>query len=387
MKRPEYKLIPILLVLILGIFGGTARFRPVEEPAANIPQDSLSENVPASDITVSEETPAPESTPPVEETPEPTPTPEPEYFTINMIGDCTLASSEYYQGSQWGYDTVIGGDYAYPFSLTADYFADDDMTFANLECALTDSNDRRDKVFTFKTDPEYANILVEGNVEFVTLANNHVLDYGQEGYDDTKAALDAVGIAYAGRDEYAVYETESGLRIGIYALSFGTVDQIKAGIAALQALDVDFIIAAMHWGDEGSYSANAEQKKLAHACIDAGADFVYGSHPHTLQPVEEYNGKYIYYSMGNWTFGGNTDPRDNDTFILRLTLERTPDGEVSVIKREHIPASCSGVENGNDYRPYVYDEGSEEYERVLSKLSGSYTGQNLSIGYEYSNNE
>ena len=156
------------------------------------------------------------------------------------------------------------------------------------------------------------------------------LDYGQEGYQDTKDALDAVNIGYAGRDEYAIYETESGLRVGVYALSFGTTAQVKAGMEALKAPEPDFIIAAMHWGDEGSYTVNADQITLAHACIDEGADFVYGSHPHTLQPYEVYKGKYIYYSMGNWTFGGNTDPRDNDTFILRLTLEKTPDGEVSV---------------------------------------------------------
>ncbi len=389
MKKSEIKLISILLVLILAIFGGTAQLRPdsTEAPRPEGPSLSRPEEpeLPQKQPIAPSDPQEPEESPAAAETPEPVA--ESEYFTINMIGDCTLASVSYYQGTPQGYDTVINGDWAYPFSLTADMFADDDMTFANLECSLTDSNNRTDKTFTFKCDPEYANIMVEGNVEFVTLANNHVLDYGQQGYDDTKAALDAVGIAYAGRDEYAVYETESGLRVGVYALSFGTTAQVKAGMSALKELEPDFIIAAMHWGDEGSYTVNADQITLAHACIDEGADFVYGSHPHTLQPYEVYKDKYIYYSMGNWTFGGNTDPRDNDTFILRLSLEKTPDGEVKIIDREHIPAACSGVENGNDYRPLLYEEGSEEYKRVLSKLDGSFTGQNLSIGYEYSSNE
>ena len=383
MKKSEVKLISILLVLILAIFGGTARMRPVFEhgyaplpPVVSVPTEP---SAPAEPSEPAEDEPQVEVTPEV--------IPESEFFTINMIGDCTLASVSYYQGTAQGYDTVINGDWAYPFSLTAELFADDDLTFANLECSLTDSNNRTDKTFTFKCSPDYANIMVEGNVEFVTLANNHVLDYGQEGYQDTKDALDAVGIGYAGRDEYAVYETESGLRVGVYALSFGTTAQVKEGMAALKALDPDFIIAAMHWGDEGSYTVNSDQITLAHACIDEGADFVYGSHPHTLQPYEQYKGKYIYYSMGNWTFGGNTDPRDNDTFILRLTLEKTPDGEVSVIEREHIPAACSGVEVGNDYRPVLYEEGSEGYKRVISKLDGSFTGQNLTIGYGYSSNE
>jgi len=389
MKKSEIKIISILLVLILAIFGGTAQMRPVAKPSPAPEAPSLSQpeepSLPQKQPISPSESQEPVESPAEVETPEPVV--ESEYFTINMIGDCTLSSVSYYQGTPQGYDTVINGDWAYPFSLTADMFADDDMTFANLECSLTNSNNRTDKTFTFKCDPEYANIMVEGNVEFVTLANNHVLDYGQQGYADTKAALDAVGVAYAGRDEYAVYETESGLRVGVYALSFGTTAQVKAGMAALKELEPDFIIAAMHWGDEGSYTVNSDQITLAHACIDAGADFVYGSHPHTLQPYEVYKDKYIYYSMGNWTFGGNTDPRDNDTFILRLSLEKTPEGDVKIIDREHIPAACSGVENGNDYRPLLYEEGTEEYKRVLSKLDGSFTGQNLSIGYEYSNNE
>ena len=393
MKNKEFKFIAILLIVLLGIFGGTARLRPdsVGDTLSYLPQDQVQTqpdspaDKPQQDVPVQpQDTPKP----PEESTlPEPTPTPEPEYFTLHFIGDCTLACNEYYQGTAQGYDTVLNGDYAYPFAKTLEYFIDDDFTFANLECSLTDSDDRTNKTFTFKTDADYAKVMTEGSVEFVTLANNHVLDYGQEGYAETKAAVEAEGIGYVGRDEYAVYETERGLRIGVYGLSFGTVDQINAGIAALKELDVDFIIAAMHWGDEGSYQVNSEQITLAHACIDAGADFVYGSHPHTLQPFEEYKGKYIYYSMGNWTFGGNTNPRDKDTFILRMVLEMSADGSVSVFSREHIPCASSGVLDGNNYQPVPYEEGSEEYLRTISKLDGSFTGQNLSIGYEYSNNE
>ena len=220
-----------------------------------------------------------------------------------------------------------------------------------------------------------------------------MLDYGKEGYDDTKAAVEAVGLGYAGRDEWALYETEKGMVIGVYAVSFGTLDQIKKGVAAVREAGADFVIAALHFGDEGKYQVNAEQIADAHAAIDAGADFVYGSHSHTLQPWEEYKGKYIYYSMGNWTFGGNTFLRDKDTFILRLTVERAPDGTVTVTDREHIPCASSGMpansnnNYNNNYQPYPYEKDSEDYKRVLSKLDGSYTGQGLSIGYGYTANE
>ncbi|MCM1148684.1 MAG: CapA family protein [Butyricicoccus sp.] len=380
-KNQINKLVSILAVLAVALSGGTYLTVKAAEPwYSDEPADIVQagENLP--DPLSGAVLDAPEA--------EPEPAKEPEYFTINMIGDCTLASVAAYVGTPDGYDTVVGDDYAYPFAKTVQYFQDDDFTFANLECCLTDSNDAVAKTFTFKADESYAKIMSAGSVEFVTLANNHILDYGSEGVSDTRDALDLEGISYAGRDEYAVYKTDSGLTIGVYAVSFpDDVKQIEKGIAALKELGVEFIIAAIHWGDEGTYNVGANQITWGHAAIDAGADIVYGSHPHTLQPVEEYNGHYIYYSMGNWTFGGNTNPRDKDTFILRLTVERAPDGKVSIVAREHIPCACSGDANGNNYQPVPYEEGSEEYERTLSKLDGSFTGQNLSIGYSYSANE
>ena len=395
------KLILILLVLALGFAGGTARLRPdttgarVETPTET---KQSAETQQPTETKAAEQTAQPQETavlpeatlPPAAETPAPTPAPE--QYTLHFVGDCTLASNVYYQGGPDGYDTVIGGDFSYPFAKTVQYFADDDFTMANLECALTEERNARGKTFTFRTGADYAQIMTEGSVEFVTLANNHVLDYGQQGYDDTKAAVEAVGLGYAGRDEWAIYETERGLKIGVYAVSFctleyGSTERITKGVAAVREAGAEFVIAALHFGDEGSYQVNQQQKNEAHAAIDAGADFVYGSHAHTLQPVEEYKGHYIYYSMGNWTFGGNTNPRDKDTFILRMTVERANDGSVTVLEREHIPCASSGETNRNNYQPVPYEKDSDGWKRVMSKLDGSWTGANLSIGYGYTANE
>lgn len=316
-----------------------------------------------------------------------TPEPEPEFFTLSFIGDCTLASTTYNKALSVSYESVVGDDYAYPFSMTKQYFENDDFTFTNLECALTSSTEGDSKSFVFRADPKYVNILTEGNVEFVTLGNNHVLDFGEQGYADTKSALDNAKIGYAGRDEWSVYETNSGLKIGVYALSFGTAEQIEAGITALKESGAEFIIAALHWGDEGSYHANDLQYRQGRAAIDAGADFVYGSHPHTLQPIEEYNGGLICYSMGNWSFGGNTAPRDPDTVILQMSVKRDVDGSVSIDGTTLIPCACTGISGGNDYRPVPCDEGSEEYNRTLSKVIGAFDGPNLTVGYEYTINE
>ena len=391
------KIILILLVLALGFAGGTARLRPgtrgTAAPAGT--GQPAATGQPKETKQAGETVKIPEATLPPEETPAPTPTPAPEQYVLHFIGDCTLASDQNHQGGPEGYDTVVNGDFRYPFAKTLHYFADDDFTMANLECALTTEKAARDKRFVFKADASYAQIMSEGSVEFVTLANNHVLDYGQKGYDDTKAAVEAVGVAFAGRDEWAIYETARGMKIGVYAVSsFGTqreneegVELIKKGVAAVREAGAEFVIAALHFGDEGSYQVNDVQRRQAHAAIDAGADFVYGSHSHTLQPFEEYNGKYIYYCMGNWTFGGNTNPRDKDTFILRMTVERAHDGSVTVLEREHIPCASSGETNRNNYQPVSYEKDSDGWKRVMSKLDGSWTGAGLSIGYGYTANE
>ncbi len=320
-------------------------------------------------------------------TPKPTPEPTPEHFELSFVGDCTLASTVDRKKLGVSYESVVGSNYAYPFEKTVRFFEDDDFTFANLECALTNSTASVEKSFCFRAVPDYAQILTLGSVEFVTLANNHVMDFGEQGYADTKAALDAAGVKYAGREGSSIYETASGLKIGVFSVSFGKTQQIKDEVVALRGAGAEFVVVATHWGDEGSYRANDLQREQGHAAIDAGADVVIGSHPHTLQPCEEYNGKYIYYSLGNWSFGGNTSPRDPDTIILKLTVERDIDGTISISNREHIPSACTGVVGGNNYQPVTYEVGSEQYNRTLSKIDGTFDGPNLTVNYQYNLSE
>ncbi len=361
-KRLLFRLLAVVLTAGVCLLLGTASYAPDTPPA-----DLVELIVPPADSQAKAQ--------------------EPEFFNLTFVGDCTLASTTYNKPLPNSYENVVGDSHAFPFEKTLSYFSDDDFTFANLECALTDSTQADAKNFTFRASPAYANILKSGSVEFVTLGNNHVLDYGQQGYDDTKASLDAVNIGYAGRDEWKIYETKRGLKIGVYAVSFGKTQQIKEGVSDLKKAGADFVVAALHWGDEGSYDVNALQREQGHAAIDAGADIVYGSHPHTLQESEEYNGKYIYYSMGNWSFGGNTAPRDPDTIILKLVVKRAADGTVTTDSREHIPCACTGVSGGNNYQPVPYPVGSEAYNRTLSKIDGSFDGPNLSIGYQYTFSE
>lgn len=318
--------------------------------------------------------PPPTAAPPVG-TPAPVAATEPPAaFTISLAGDCTLASSQFFRH----YDAVVGGDLSWPFSGTADYFTQDDMSIVNLECSFSDDALYSASLFHFLGPAENAQMLRLGGIEFAGMGNNHTNDFGPRGMEDTRAALDAAGVAYAGPDGSAIFTTASGLAVGVYVAAWGAdASQVADGVRALaDGGDAELVIAMLHWGTEGSYQVNARQTEIAHAAIDAGADAVYGAHPHVLQPIEEYEGRYIFYSLGNFTFGGNTNPDDRDSVIIQLHAVHGEDG-VTISGYTAIPCCLSGAPGVNDYRPVPYEPGTEEYARTLSKLDGSYSGPDL----------
>ncbi|MCF0138346.1 MAG: CapA family protein [Oscillospiraceae bacterium] len=316
------------------------------------------------------ETPVPKTSPiPSEET-----EPQPEYFTFNFVGDNTLDGA--------GFAATTEGRADFPYANTKKYFEGGEFNFANLECIISDSSLYSDSLFHFKAPTRFTEMLTWAGIDFVTTANNHTMDYGQRGLEDTLAALDAAGIAYGLHDRTTVYTTANGIRLGIYCAS-NTVNikSVEPAVTALKAENPDLIICAFHWGNEGSYRPTAAQTAIAHAAIDAGADFVYGSHPHVLQPLEEYGGGLIIYSLSNWSFGGNSRPADMDTAILQLNVMRDTDGIVSVVGYTLIPCRMSSLANYNDYCPTPYEEGTTEYDRAMSKLLGTYTGPDLVVDY------
>lgn len=318
---------------------------------------------------------------------------DPEYFTLSAIGDCTIAPRQ----NSADFVNKVNGDFSYPFSNTVQYFNSDEFTIANLECTFSDQKlpyDYTVAMFYFIAGTEYANILTEGGVDFVTTANNHSYDFYQKGVDDTCAALDAIGMPYGIEDQFQIVTSQNGIKFGIYcAYNNFKPDVSKAtqAIKQLQAEGADYIICMFHWpSGELIYAPTEEQTETAHACIDAGADLIYGSHTHCLQPIEEYNGGVILYGMGNWSFGGSDMPTDPDTAIVQLTLRRDPDGSVSNDGITAIPCRVSSQAPDpsntkayayNDYRPTPYEDGSAEYERTMSKLLGEYEGGGQPVDY------
>lgn len=304
--------------------------------------------------------------------------------TISAAGDVTLGNL-YGMTYEWSFDEMYElQSPEYFFENVKPIFEADDMTIVNFEGVLTLTDERVEKKYNMKGNPEYIHILTAGNIEAVSFANNHRMDYSQQGSDDTVAAFEREGIAYAYDSIVGYYETK-GVTIGFISFNEvydGTaVEQfIKDGIEELKKAEVDLILACCHWGSELANYPEEYQTTLAKMCIDLGADLVIGHHPHVLQGVDVYNGKYIVYSLGNFCFGGNKNPKDKDSMIFQQTFtfvngEKQEDDNIRVI-----PVHISSVKNRNDYRPTPVE--GEDAVKVIDRINEFSAGFGLKFDYE-----
>lgn len=143
---------------------------------------------------------------------------------------------------------------------------------------------------------------------------------------------------------------------------------MKQNIKALKKAGAQVIIVNFHWGIEKQYTPDENQKALAHLAVDEGADLVIGHHPHVLEGIEEYNGKYICYSLGNFCFGGNSTPSDPDSMIVQQTFTFNKKGKLTKSSKLNIiPCSISSSSGYNDYCPVPLTGDAKQ--RVLDKIS------------------
>ena len=291
--------------------------------------------------------------------------------TLSFAGDCTLGMDQSFY-----YDSSLNAMYdqqgaSYFLQNVKDIFSQDDLTVINFEGTLTESLARADKDWAFKGPFEYVDILTEGSVEAANLANNHSCDYVYRSFFDTQETLENAGVTVFGYDDIKIIEI-NGVKVGLIGMytvydDDGYIAELQSYIADLQGQGAQLIIANFHWGTENSTQPEDSQIELAHAAIDAGAHLVVGHHPHVLQGIEEYNGRFVVYSLGNFCFGGNSDPPDYDTMIFQQTFTITG-GEVSTESPATIiPCSISSVSWKNDYCPTPAV--GEEYTRIIEKLS------------------
>ena len=290
-------------------------------------------------------------------------------ITITAVGDCTLGgdipSGAYRTFARY----VEDYGYDYFFENVRDLFESDDLTIVNLEGPLTTSDDlRTGKAFNFRGEPEYVNILSGSSVEIANVANNHAMDFGEAGFSETAAVLEEAGIGVSGFSRIYLEEVN-----GVTVCSLGftewaySQEQIERAIE-LARPNCDLLIVSIHWGTESSHETTDAQRRLGHAIIDAGADVVLGTHTHVYGGVEQYKGKYIVYSLGNFCFGGNRNPSDKNCLIFQQTFEIASDGTVSDGGISLIPARVSSSDDTNDFQPYILT--GEQGVRLLGGVIG-----------------
>ena len=295
---------------------------------------------------------------------------EPVSVTVSMAGDCTLGKDE-----AFNYSTSLNAYYdmygpAYFFQNVKSVFDADDLTVVNFEGTLTDSTARNGETFAFKAPAEYAEILTDGGVEAVNVANNHSHDYGDQGFADTKENLKNAGLITFGYNETALVDVKGvkvGL-VGIYELHdhLEREYQLRVNIQKVQAEGADLVFVIFHWGNEKDTVPDENQVTLAKLAIDNGADLVVGHHAHVLQGVTTYKGKTIAYGLGNFCFGGNSSPSDMDTMIFQQTFTLGTDGSVTSEEPNLIPCRISSDYSINNYQPTPATD--DEADRILQKI-------------------
>ena len=371
-KKPS--LILIVLTLILMCISGCAATKTTEEQAASVSSstDSKTENSTVANTTETQYVTdftagmlgAEKSTATDAGSGEIS-------ITITATGDCALAPTQLsgYEESIHNYYDDYGKDYF--MKNFKEMFESDDFTLANMECALTDlpyyPEEQPDKAFFLVGKPEYAYILSDSGVDGCSLGNNHSMDVGIEGLQDTEKAIDDTGMLWAVDDVTATYTTKQGIRIGfVSAQLFGAYEDeeyIRNGIKKLKEEGVDLIFACCHWGIEKDYYPTDYQVNLAREFVDLGADLIIGNHPHVVQSIEYYHGKVILYSLGNFCFGANKTPFDMKDMIYQQTFTFRDGKLQDNIDATIFPVQISTDPYYNDYQPILLT-GSEKTDMI-----------------------
>ncbi|MCX7747780.1 MAG: CapA family protein [Clostridia bacterium] len=264
--------------------------------------------------------------------------------TLSFMGDVLLDGHVATLVNQKGADFIL--------SDVKPVLDESDISMVNLECPVSEKGAKaRDKQYTFRAKPESLNVLTSGGIDIITLANNHILDFGREALLDTIQYLGEKGIHSVGAGENTdeaskpFYIEKNGLKVAFIASSrvipntTWAASKNSPGVATtynperlLKEIEsaksqADIVVVYIHWGEELKEQPAKYQKNLAKAYIDRGADIVLGSHPHVLQGLEYYKGKVIAYSLGNFIFTNYK----KDTMILKIESDKEGIQKVQVI--------------------------------------------------------
>lgn len=226
-------------------------------------------------------------------------------------------------------------DYKYPFLEIADFMKMADISFVNLENPIIENCPVHRSGFIFCAPPQMIDGLTYSGVDVVSLANNHTLNHGRDGFDETKKHLTDRNINYVGDGNLIIKEV-NGTRFGF--VGFEKSQLVNPKLTAIERelvinsnSQVDVLIVSMHWGVEYQDKALDGVRALAEELVDLGADMVVGHHPHWVQDYEKIDGKSVYYSLGNLVFDQMWSEKTKMGMLVKLTFE-----EGRIIREEFI---------------------------------------------------
>lgn len=260
---------------------------------------------------------------------------------LYAVGDIMLDRGVEYNIRKYG-----NGDYKFPFLKSANYLKKADIIFGNLESVISDKGEKIGSINSFRADPKFIEGLKYAGFNIVSTANNHSLDYGVSALEDSLKRLKSEGIEYAGagfneEEAFSLKIMEAkGTKIGFLAFcgigsQLWRASENSSGIAFVSKENIeeikkiikeakekaDIIIVSFHIGTEYETNQNDLQTYLYHSIIDAGADLVIGHHPHVIQPIEGYEGKWIAYSLGNFIFDQSFSKSTMEGVLLKVSIK------------------------------------------------------------------
>lgn len=255
--------------------------------------------------------------------------------TMLFVGDVML--------SRYVGEVMNGkGDYNLPFLKVADTIKDADLAFANLEGPISSRGANVGSKYSFRADPRVVQGLQFAGFDIVSVANNHMWDYGPEAFLDTLSHLKDAGIAYVGGGydfkgaHEGVVKDINGTKVAFLGYTnllpqSVSATENSAGVSYLNDEQIikdiqeiknksDMVAVSFHWGEEYQAQHNQQQERIAKAAIDAGASLVIGHHPHVVQEVERYKDGWIAYSLGNFVFDQNFSKETTHSIILKIKI-------------------------------------------------------------------
>ncbi|MGD8744183.1 MAG: CapA family protein [Candidatus Woesebacteria bacterium] len=247
--------------------------------------------------------------------------PESKTSTLIATGDVML-------GRSVNYSTVAAGDFNWPFMYVEDLLKDADITLINLEGTLLSECPLTNEGMKFCGNTRHVTGLVNAGVNIVGLANNHASDYGSDGINETKSALESSKILTVGlgsptfmdvKDKTFAFLSYNSIFPNTVRISWADKEKIRSDIQTVKPKS-DIIVVSFHWGNEYTSSPTKKQVELGHMAIDSGADLVVGHHPHWIQPVEIYKGKVILYSLGNFIFDQMWSQKTKEGVVGKFTF-------------------------------------------------------------------